>query len=79
MLLLRVKSQKTVYKPPLEIDLSVSKKLTNAEFLELGPVLEDGGHVYDVNVGPVEPEVGEAGERLRRQPRKASLRFSRPL
>ena len=66
-------------KPFVEINLSVSKKLTNAEFLELGLVLEDGGHVYDVQVGPVEPEVGEAGKRLQREPREARLHTSRPL
>ena len=66
-------------KPFLEINLSLSKKLTNAEFLELGLILEDGDHGHDVQVGPVEPEVGEAGKRLRREPREARLRTSRPL
>lgn len=46
---------------------------TNAEFSELWPVLQDGSHCADVQVGPVESEVGEVGKRLRGKLREAEL------
>ena len=46
---------------------------TNAEFFELWLVPQDGGHGAEVQVGPVESEVGEVGKRLRGEPREAGL------
>ena len=52
---------------------------TNTKFFELWLVVQDGSHGADVQVGPVESEVGEVGKRLWGELREAVLSFFCPF